>query len=60
MVQFNRDLFSFSEPNGSEQDPIIEPDCSPWEPATHPDGGLYFYDQGRVRVPVIMGIYRQD
>jgi hypothetical protein len=60
MVQFNRALSSYPEPNGFEQDPMIQPDCSPWEPATHPDGGLYFYDQERVRVSVIMGTYRQD
>jgi hypothetical protein len=31
---------------------MIQPDCSPWVPATHPDGGLYFYDEERVRVSV--------
>jgi hypothetical protein len=60
MVQSNRALPSFPEPNGVEQDPMIEPDCSPWVPATHPDGGLYFYDEERVRASVIMGTYRQD
>jgi hypothetical protein len=35
------------EPNGFEQDSMIQPDCSPWIPATHPDGGLYFYDAER-------------
>ena len=55
MVQFNRALSSFPEPNGSEQDPMIQRDCSPWVPATHPDGALYFYDEERVRVSVIMG-----
>ena len=24
-------------------------DCTPWVPATHPDGALYFYDPERVR-----------
>ena len=60
MAQFNRTLSSFPESNGFEQDQMNQPDWSPWVPATHPDGGLYFYDQERVRVPVIMGTYRQD
>ena len=60
MAQFHRALSSFPEPNGFEQDPMNQLDCSPWVPATHPDGGLYFYDQERVRVSVIMGTYRQD
>jgi hypothetical protein len=60
MAQLNRALYSFPEPNSSEQDPMIQQDCSPWVPATHPDGGLYFYDQERVRVPVIMRTLRQD
>jgi hypothetical protein len=36
---------------------VIQPDCSPWVPTTHPDGGLYFYDEERVRVPVVMRAY---
>jgi hypothetical protein len=36
----------FPEPNGSEQD-SLQQDCSPWIPATHPDGALYFYDEER-------------
>ncbi|KAF8487058.1 hypothetical protein DFH94DRAFT_12899 [Russula ochroleuca] len=36
----------FPEPNGSEQD-SLQQDCSPWIPATHPDGALYFYDEDR-------------
>ena len=59
MAQLNRVLSSFPEPTGFEEDPI-QTDCTPWVPATHPDGGLYFYDQERVRVSVIMGTYRQD
>ncbi|KAF8496527.1 hypothetical protein F5888DRAFT_394389 [Russula emetica] len=38
------------DPNGFDQDPAVNQqdwDCSPWEPATHPDGGLYFYDEER-------------
>ncbi|KAH9973803.1 hypothetical protein BGW80DRAFT_224457 [Lactifluus volemus] len=31
---------------GSEQGTSIK-DCSPWRPATHPDGALYFYDRER-------------
>jgi hypothetical protein len=54
IVQSNRALSSIPEPNGFEQD-SIQQDCSPWVPATHPDGGLYFYDEERVRVSVIMG-----
>ena len=38
---------------------MIQQDCSPWVPATHPDGGLYFYDGERVRVSVIMRTYIQ-
>jgi len=36
----------FPEPNGVEQD-SIQQDCSPWIPATHPNGALYFYDEER-------------
>jgi hypothetical protein len=54
------ELSSFPEPNDFEQDSMIQQDCSPWVPATHPDGGLYFYDADRVRVSVIMGTYRHD
>ncbi|KAI0278420.1 hypothetical protein BGY98DRAFT_974219 [Russula aff. rugulosa BPL654] len=35
------------EQDGVEQDSMIQEDCSPWVPATHPDGGLYFYDEER-------------
>jgi hypothetical protein len=52
VVQLNRALSSFPEPNGSEQVSLRQ-DCSPWTPATHPDGALYFYDEERVRVSVI-------
>jgi hypothetical protein len=45
-VQFKRALSSFPEPSGPEHD------CTPWKPATHPDGGLYFYDEERVRLSV--------
>jgi hypothetical protein len=31
---------------GLEQGSFKE-DCAPWEPATHPDGALYFYDRDR-------------
>ncbi|KAI0277909.1 hypothetical protein BGY98DRAFT_934068 [Russula aff. rugulosa BPL654] len=37
----------FPESNGFEQDQMNQPDCSPWVPATHPEGALYFYDQER-------------
>ena len=30
----------------------LRQDCTPWIPATHPDGALYFYDEGRVRMSV--------
>ena len=50
MVQFNRALSSFLEPDGFEQDSMMQQDCTPWVPATHPDGGLYFYDEERVCV----------
>ncbi len=33
---------------------MIQQDCSPWIPATHPDGALYFYDEERVRFSVIV------
>ena len=53
MVQSNRVLSSLPEQDGVEQDSMIQEDCSPWVPATHPDGGLYFYDEERVRVSMI-------
>jgi hypothetical protein len=53
MVQFKRALSSYPDSNSFEHDPLIQQDCSPWIPATHPDGGLYFYDEERVRVSVI-------
>jgi hypothetical protein len=57
IVQFNGALSSFAEPGDSEPDsPHWQQDCSPWIPATHPDGALYFYDEERVRVPMIVGI----
>ncbi|KAF8474433.1 hypothetical protein DFH94DRAFT_131009 [Russula ochroleuca] len=34
------------EPNGSEHN-SLQQDRSPWIPATHPDGALYFYDEER-------------
>jgi hypothetical protein len=49
----------FHEPNGSEQD-SLQKDCSPWIPATHPDGALYFYDEERVRVSMITQIPSRD
>ena len=52
IVQFSGALPSFPEPNGFEQ-VSLQQDCSPWTPATHPDGALYFYDEERVRVSVI-------
>ena len=55
IVQFNTTLSSFPEPNGFEQG-SLQNDCTPWIPATHPNGGLYFYDKGRVRVSVIVDI----
>jgi hypothetical protein len=55
IVQFNGALSSFPEQGGSEQDSLWQ-DCAPWKPATHPDGALYFYDQERVCVSVIVGI----
>ena len=55
IVQLDGDLSSFSEPNSFEQDSMLQEDCSPWVPTTHPDGGLYFYDEDRVRVSVIHG-----
>ena len=58
-VQLNIALSSFPEPNDSEQD-RLQQDCSPWIPATHPDGGLYFYDEERVRVSVITQIPSHD
>jgi len=36
----------FPESNRSDQASPGK-DCSPWTPATHPDGGLYFYDSER-------------
>jgi hypothetical protein len=53
------ELSSFPEPNGSEQD-SLQQDCSPWIPATHPDGALYFYDEDRVRASVIMEVPSHD
>ena len=50
---------SFPEPNGSEQD-LLQHDCTPWIPAAHPDGALYFYDKERVRVSVIVEIPSHD
>ena len=53
MTSFRLDLVlsSYPEPTDAEQGSIRQ-DCSPWIPATHPDGALYFYDQERVRVSV--------
>jgi hypothetical protein len=42
----NRDFHSFL-PNVPDQ-ALVRQDCSPWIPATHPDGALYFYDPERV------------
>ena len=53
ILQFNRALSSFPEPDDSEKD-SLQQDCTPWIPATHPNGALYFYDSIRVRVSVIM------
>jgi hypothetical protein len=53
IVQFNRAFSSFAV---SEPD-LLEPECSPWIPATHPGGALYFYDKERVRVSVIVEIF---
>ena len=39
-------LASYDEP--------LRQECSPWIPATHPDGALYFYDPERVRVSVTL------
>ncbi|KAI9438686.1 hypothetical protein H4582DRAFT_190509 [Lactarius indigo] len=36
----------FPEKMGPEQG-SLEGDCTPWVPATHPDGALYFFDQDR-------------
>ncbi|KAH9026190.1 hypothetical protein EDB85DRAFT_2149268 [Lactarius pseudohatsudake] len=36
-----------SEQMGLEQGTLKE-DCTPWVPATHPDGALYFFDQDRI------------
>ncbi len=60
IVHFNRPLSSFPEPSGFEQDSMIQQDCNPWVPATHPDGALYFYDEERVRVSVIVEISSHD
>jgi hypothetical protein len=61
IVQFNGALSSFAEPGDSEPDsPHWQQDCSPWIPATHPDGALYFYDQERVRVSVAVEIPGHD
>jgi hypothetical protein len=51
IVQFNRALASYPEQDDSDQD-SLQQDCSPWIPATHPDGALYFYDEERVRLSV--------
>jgi hypothetical protein len=59
IVQFNTALSSFPEPNGPEQD-LFKNDCIPWIPATHPNGGSYFYDKGRVRLSVIVEISSHD
>jgi hypothetical protein len=59
IIQFNASLSSFPEPNGFEQDPLQQ-DCTPWKPATHPDGALYFYDEGRVRALMIVEISGHD
>lgn len=45
---FNRDILSFLEPKLAD-DASLRQACSPWKPATHPDGALYFYDPKRVR-----------
>ncbi|KAI9508578.1 hypothetical protein F5148DRAFT_1283882 [Russula earlei] len=42
-----KDLHSFSETDVPDPSSPGGQDCSPWIPATHPDGGLYFYDLER-------------
>ena len=49
----NRGPSSFQEQSHSDQ-PSLNQDCSPWVPATHPDGGLYFFDRERVRASVTL------
>lgn len=49
IIKSNRDPTSFSEQSGDAEQSVLDQDCSPWMPATHPDGALYFYDQERVR-----------
>jgi hypothetical protein len=53
MTGSNRDPSSFQEQSHSDQ-PSLNRDCSPWVPATHPDGGLYFFDRERVRASVTL------
>ncbi|KAI0000136.1 hypothetical protein BJV74DRAFT_144743 [Russula compacta] len=49
----------YPEPNSPEQGSLRQ-DSTPWIPATHPDGALYFYDPDRVRVSVILDIPTHD
>ncbi|KAH9962940.1 hypothetical protein BC827DRAFT_182701 [Russula dissimulans] len=37
----------YAEPTSPEEG-SLKLDCSPWIPATHPDGALYFYDPERI------------
>jgi hypothetical protein len=50
---------SVTEHIGLEQGSLKE-DCAPWEPATHPDGALYFYDRDRVRASEPLQITNRD
>ena len=56
IAHLNKAVSSFSETKGSERD-LLQNDCTPWIPATHPDGALYFYDEERVRVSLIVEIF---
>jgi hypothetical protein len=57
MISFGvNELSSFPEPNADFEQDSPQQDCSPWKPATHPDGALYFYDEDRVRASMIVEI----
>ncbi|KAI0301654.1 hypothetical protein B0F90DRAFT_1936389 [Multifurca ochricompacta] len=39
--------FPYFPENSDSDEGSFKQDCSPWAPATHPDGALYFFDQNR-------------
>ena len=49
----NKSSSSFQEQGHSDQH-LLNEDCHPWIPVTHPKGAPYFFDRERVRVLVTL------